>query len=81
MDTKLVKTSDGTDISLGLYQHYKGDYYKVLGLCRHSETTEEFVHYQAQYGNYDYWVRPVKMFLEHVVVGNRTVPRFKLIDC
>jgi hypothetical protein len=48
----------------GLYQHYRGNLYQVIGLSRHSETLEELVVYQALYGNYGLWVRPFKMFTE-----------------
>ena len=34
---------------IGKYQHYKGEYYEVLGLVRHSETLEELVLYKALY--------------------------------
>jgi hypothetical protein len=29
----------------GTYQHYKGKYYKVLGIAKHSETNEDLVIY------------------------------------
>lgn len=29
----------------GKYQHYKGKYYEVIGLARHSETLEEIRNY------------------------------------
>ena len=31
----------------GLYRHFKGNYYRVLSIARHSETTEPMVVYQA----------------------------------
>lgn len=68
-----------TDVSLGLYQHYKGNLYNVMGFCRHSETLEEFVVYQALYGDYGLWVRPLNLFLETVEVKGQTCPRFKFI--
>jgi hypothetical protein len=60
----------------GLYRHYKGHDYRVLGLARHSETLEPLVVYQALYGERGLWVRPQAMFLETVNHGGRTVPRF-----
>ena len=53
-------------IKLGIYQHFKGNEYKVIGTATHSETQEEFVVYQALYGERKLWVRPLKMFLENV---------------
>jgi len=73
-----------TDIKLGKYQHFKGDIMEVIGLARHSETMEEFVVYKHITGKYankgNYWVRPVKMFLEDVEVDGQKVPRFKYIE-
>lgn len=63
----------------GIYQHYKGNKYEVLGVARHSETLEEVVVYQALYGDKDIWVRPLKMFEESVAVDGKSVPRFKYV--
>ncbi len=66
-------------IKPGLYQHYKGNLYRVLGISRHSETLEELVVYQALYGDYGLWVRPRPLFSEEVSFEGRTVPRFKFL--
>ncbi|NVK38269.1 MAG: DUF1653 domain-containing protein [Gammaproteobacteria bacterium] len=66
-------------IEHGIYQHYKGPLYKVIGCAQHSETEEWLVYYQALYGEYGYWVRPLDMFKQVVDVEGREVPRFKLI--
>lgn len=63
----------------GLYRHYKGAQYRVFGVARHSETEEELVVYQALYGDFGLWVRPLEMFAETVEVDGRQVPRFALI--
>jgi hypothetical protein len=60
----------------GLYRHYKGHDYRVLGLARHSETLEPLVVYQALYGERGLWVRPAGMFTETVAINGRTIPRF-----
>lgn len=62
----------------GLYRHYKGFPYRVLGLVRHSETLEELVHYECLYDNPDgrFWVRPKAMFLEHIEVNGVKMRRF-----
>jgi hypothetical protein len=60
----------------GLYRHYKGNLYTVLGIARHSETGEELVVYRPEYGERQLWVRPRAMFLETVVVNGQAVPRF-----
>lgn len=69
-------------IELGTYQHYKGKKYTVLGVAKHSETLEDLVVYVTLYENYlsALWVRPLKMFLETVVIDGQEVPRFKKID-
>ena len=67
------------ELKLGRYEHYKGGEYQVLGIAKHSETSEELVVYKALYDKGDLWVRPVKMFLEEVDVGGKKVPRFKYI--
>jgi len=63
----------------GTYKHYKGKYYLVLKIARHSETLEEFVVYQLLYGDFSIWIRPVLIFLETVEVDGKTVPRFSLL--
>ncbi|MBD8871735.1 DUF1653 domain-containing protein [Rhodanobacter sp. DHB23] len=62
----------------GLYRHYKGQRYRVLGTARHSETEEPLVVYQALYGEHGLWVRPAAMFAETVTVDGARVPRFAL---
>lgn len=70
----------GSSIETGEYEHYKGKHYEVLvGVVRHSETLEELVLYRQLYGDRALWVRPVKMFLETVVVGGKEMLRFRLV--
>lgn len=63
-------------VQLGLYRHYKGNEYKVIGIARHSEILEELVVYQALYGARELWVRPAAMFAETVEIEGKTQPRF-----
>ena len=67
-------------VSPGVYRHYKGQQYEVLGIARHSETEEEFVVYRALYGDRGLWIRPFAMFTESVEKGGVSVPRFSRID-
>ena len=64
----------------GIYQHYKGPKYQVLGVAKHSESEEDLVVYRALYGEHGLWVRPLSMFQEHVEVDGQVRPRFKLIE-
>lgn len=70
---------DIDSIPLGIYRHYKGPEYKLLHLARHSETEEWLAVYQALYGEFGYWVRPLLMFLETVERDGRQVARFEYI--
>ena len=63
----------------GLYRHYKGGLYRVLGTVRHSETLEPMTLYQALYGQQGLWVRPAAMFGETVVIEGVVRPRFERI--
>ncbi len=68
-------------LELGIYQHYKGMKYLVLGIAKHSETKEDLVVYVTLYDNdmAAMWVRPLTMFLENVTIDGKEVPRFKKI--
>ena len=62
----------------GVYRHYKGQRYRVLGTARHSETLEELVVYQALYGERGLWVRPASMFAETIELDGEPIARFAL---
>lgn len=67
-------------ITAGTYRHFKGKIYKVVMIAKHSETLEEYVVYQALYGDMGMWVRPLTMFEEMVEFEGRTVKRFTYIE-
>ena len=64
----------------GIYEHYKGNRYEVIGIAKHSETLEEMVVYKALYGDGGIWVRPLYMWDEPVNVNGESVPRFRFIE-
>lgn len=68
-----------TAIQAGVYRHYKGLDYQVFGVAKHSETEESLVSYRCLYGDYSWWVRPLGMFCETVVVEGVERPRFEYI--
>jgi cupin 2 domain-containing protein len=65
------------DIPPGRYRHYKGNEYTVIGMARHSETLEEMVLYQQEYGEHGLWVRPKPIFSETVKIDEQEVLRFQ----
>ena len=66
-------------IKKGIYRHFKGNEYEVIGIARHSETLEEMVIYKALYGDGDIWVRPVSMWSETVIKDGVEYKRFTYI--
>lgn len=68
-------------LEAGIYKHFKGGMYRVIGVAKHSETLEDLVIYEALYENprSKLWVRPLKMFLEEVEVDGKKLPRFQYI--
>lgn len=61
----------------GIYEHYKGNKYRIIGVAKHSETLEKLIVYQALYGNNELWVRPYDMFCEKIVKDEKEIERFR----
>ena len=71
------------NIEPGIYKHYKGDYYRVLGESVHSDTEESFVLYERLYplvGHPRYFVKPEKDFAMVIEKDGNHVPRFELVE-
>ncbi len=59
-----------------VYRHFKGDYYRVLTIARHSETNESLVIYQLlNHKKRKVWARPFKEFISEV--DHKKYPRAK----
>ena len=75
-----IEGAEPLEIPAGRYRHYKGNDYEVLFVATHSETEEPVVVYRTLYGDHSYWVRPLAMFTETVVVDGVERPRFELVE-
>ena len=72
-------SKENAPISPGVYRHYKGNFYEVMGFASHSETLEDMVIYKALYGEMKTWVRPLSMWSELVDVEGGKVSRFSAV--
>lgn len=61
------------------FVHFQGGLYKMLGIAQDSKTQHELVIYQAQYGDYEIWVRPKNQFFEKVICDGVEMDHFKEI--
>ena len=50
----------------GVYRHFKGNYYIVEDVAKHSEDLSEYVVYRQLYGDGGLYIRPLEMFLSEV---------------
>lgn len=60
-----------------VYEHYKGNSYKVIAIAKHSETTDEMVVYQSIKDG-QVWVRPFSMWND--IVDEKGTLRFTIKD-
>lgn len=68
---------------MGIYKHYRtGNYYRVIGVGKHSETLEDLVFYEALYDNpmSKFWARPFEMFNGEVDTAEGKKPRFTFVS-
>ena len=68
------------ELKPGIYRHFKGNLYRLIGTANHSETMEPMVVYQALYGEGGLWVRPANMWEETVDRDGYKGPRFTFVE-
>ena len=69
----------GKKLTRGIYQHYKGNLYEVIGIGHHTETEEELVFYRSLYGRQAFWARPLKMFCGKIEIAGKEQNRFSYL--
>jgi hypothetical protein len=65
-----------------IYEHYKGNLYKIIDLSCHSEDLSWYVVYETLYHNEvsAIWHRPLEMFLGTLEIDGKEVRRFKKVE-
>ena len=70
-----------TEIKKGIYKHFKTkEFYRVLGVGKHTETKEILVLYYSKENPEKLWARPLEMFKEKIQTETGVVPRFEFIS-
>jgi len=72
-------------LKIGVYKHFKGGFFKVLGVAKHETTQEELVVYREisrglETGEGPLYVRPLAEFQEEVEYRGKTSQRFQYVS-
>jgi len=62
----------------GIYKHFKGNKYQVIGIAKDSDTLRNVIVYKAMYGDGNLWVRKEEEFLDEVERDGKKFIRFEL---
>jgi hypothetical protein len=69
-----------TKVSPGIYKHFKGHIYRVIGTAKHSEDLKEHIVYVSVNDPEDIWVRPADMFLDLIERDGLKFQRFECLE-
>jgi hypothetical protein len=70
------------ELLTGVYRHFKGRLYEVLGVAQDADSAEDYVVYRALYGDHGLFVRAKSDFMARVKVNGDDVSRFTFVcDC
>ena len=58
------------------YKHYKGNFYLVVEVAKHTETGEFLIIYKSLKDSERVWARPLSMWNDEVIVDNVKQRRF-----
>lgn len=79
----LGRSAYSTSLPAGIYRHYKGGLYLLIGVGQHTETNEWLVVYVALTGAHlpgpRIRIRPLGMFLDEISLGDSTALRFEYV--
>ena len=72
-------------LKIGVYKHYKGGFYKILGVAKHENTGEELAVYREisrglETGEGPLYVRPLEQFFEEVEYRGKVSTRFQYVS-
>jgi hypothetical protein len=64
------------EVKEGLYHHWKGGEYRVIGVALNRDSNQKVVVYRPTYGDMLLEYKPLEEFTETVVRGNYNCPRY-----
>lgn len=60
----------------GVYKHFKGKNYEVMGEAFEPSTKINYVFYKQLYSPFEFWIRPKEMFFDKKNVDGNMISRF-----